>query len=317
MFDFPWREGAARVLRTFPFLLIRVAVYLGIAAAFVVAAGGGAGIGWAIGAIGGATGRAPGAFWGMVGGLALIGTILWWLREYLLFLVEAGHVAALVRDPATAPTYFGQVGHALSIVQQRFREVRTLHAAEQLVRGTTASLVETANIPATLLGTRVSLPPAPTSAILRSALRFMNDVVLSRPLRTASKNPWPELRDALALLAENQTALFSKAAILAILATGVVLVFFILALIPASGLAASFPGAPRAGTILLAGVFAWSFKQAVINPFLVAIMIDEFSRTTRGQSADPRVQETLALASPQYREIEARAAARKTPARHA
>ena len=312
MLDFPWREGVARVLRTLPFLLVRIAAYFGIAAAFVVAAGGGAGIGWALGAIGGPAGRAPGAFWGTVGGLAFIGIIVWWLREYLLFLVEAGHVAAMVRNPATAPAHFGQIGHALSIVQQRFREVRSLLAAEQLVRGTVSLLVDKADILTALVGPSVSLPPGPANAVLRSALRFMNEVILAWPLRAASRDPWPELRDALILLAQNQNALLRKATILAALAYGIVSIVFVLALIPASALAASFAGAPGAGTLLLAAVFAWSTKRALIDPFLIALMIEEVSRATRGQSPEPEWDTMLTAASPQFREIKVRAAPRNT-----
>lgn len=318
MLDFPWSEGAARVLRTVPFLVIRIAVYCGIAAAFVVAAGGGAGIGWATGAIGGPTGRVPGAFWGMIGGLAFIGAILWWLREYLLFLVKAGHVAAMVRDPSTAPARFGQIGHALSIVQQRFREMRSLLAADQLIRGTIATLIEKADMPATLRFPGLPSSSGPANLILRHALRFMNEVVLARSLRAASKNPWPELRDALILFAQNRTALLRRATILAALGYAITFAIFIVALMPASALAASFPGVPGAATLLLAMVFAWSVKQAVIEPFLIALMIEAVSRTTRGQSPDADWDTTLTEASPQFREIKARAVPRGThPPRYA
>src|SRR5688572_22778223 len=96
MWDFSIGTSLSLVLRTYPFMLIRAAVYFGIAAAFVVAAGGGAGIGWATGALAGITGRAPGAFWGAIAGMAVVGLMLWWLREYVLFLVRAGHLAAMV-----------------------------------------------------------------------------------------------------------------------------------------------------------------------------------------------------------------------------
>jgi len=316
MLDFAWSEGAARVLRTLPFLAIRVAVYFGIAAAFVVAAGGGAGIGWAIGAIGGLAGRAPGAFWGTVGGLAFIGFILWWLREYLLFLVEAAHVAAMVRDPASAPSRFGQIGHSLSIVQQRFREMRSLLAAQQLMHGTIGTLIDKADLPASLIGPGLPLPSAPANAILRHALRFMSEVVLARALRSAAKNPWPELRDALVLLAQNQTVLLRKATILAAIAYGLSFFVFLLALMPAAALSASFPGTLGAATLLLAIVFTWTFKQALIEPLMIAQMIEEVSRATRGQSPDTEWDTTLTKVSPQFREIKARAAPRATRPPH-
>ena len=313
MGDFPIGTGAALVLRTFPFLLIRAAVYFGIAAAFVVSAGGGAGIGWAIGAVGGPAGRAPGAFWGALGGLAFVGVMLWWLREYLLYLVKAGHVAAMVRNARIAPAGFGQIGHALSIVQGRFRAAGILSSAEQLVQGAIGTLIEKADMPASVLPAGLRLPPAPANTILKAALRFLGEVVLARPLGTASKNPWPETRDALILLAQNQSVLLRRATLLSAAAYGVTFVVFIVALIPASAFAAAFPGGPGAITILLAMIFAWSVKQALIEPFLIAMMIVEVSRATAGQSPDPDWDAYLTQESEHFREIKARALPR--PAR--
>jgi hypothetical protein len=73
MWDFSIQTSARLVLRTLPFMLLRVATYFGIAAAFVVAGGGGAGIGWGVGALAGPSGRLPAAFWGTVAGVACSG----------------------------------------------------------------------------------------------------------------------------------------------------------------------------------------------------------------------------------------------------
>src|SRR5262245_39731178 len=143
MWDVSLGKAASLVLRTYPFMLIRTAVYFGISAAVVVAAGGGAGIGWALGAVGGPGGRMPGAFWGALAGFAFIVLMLWWLREYILFLVRAGHVAAflLVMEEGESVAAQGQVGQALALVQQRFRQADTLLAVERRVQGSIASLV--------------------------------------------------------------------------------------------------------------------------------------------------------------------------------
>lgn len=318
MWDFPIGTGATLVLRTFPFLLIRAAIYFGIAAAFVVSARGGAGIGWTMGALGGLAGRAPGAFWGAIGGLAFVGVILWWLREFLLYLVKAAHIAAMVRNAKAAPAGFGQVGHALSIVQSRFREAGILLAAEQLVQGTIGTLIEKADVPTFFLPAGLRLPSAPANAILKATLHFLGEVVFARPLGAASKNSWPETRDALTLLAQNQIVLLRQATLIAAAAYGLGFVVFIIALIPASALADAFPGGPGAITILFALIFAWSFKQALIEPFQIALMIEEVSRVTKGQSPDPDWDAHLTEVSADFREIKARAVPRGTrPSRNA
>jgi hypothetical protein len=118
--------AGALIVRTFPFMLLRAAVYFGIAAAFVVTAGGGAGLGWAIGALAGGAGRAPGVFWGAVGGIALVAFMLWWLREYLLYLVEASHAAAmaLATSPENPRSAQRSIPRAMTALQRRVRDAR-------------------------------------------------------------------------------------------------------------------------------------------------------------------------------------------------
>jgi hypothetical protein len=203
MGDFSIGASLALVLRTWPFLLVRAAVYFGIAAAFAVAAGGGAGIGWAIGALGGPAGRVPGAFWGAMAGIAAVALMLRWLREYLLYLVRAGHVAAmmLVLDGERPPAALGLIGQSVALVQRRFRDMATLVAIERLVRGALGHLIALADPAARLLPAGATLSTAPLNSILRRALGCLPDMVLARPLRAAAGNPWRETRDGLLHLA--------------------------------------------------------------------------------------------------------------------
>ena len=168
-------------------------------------------------------------------------------------------------------------------------------------------------MPASFLPAGLRPPPATANAVLKAALRFLSEVVLARPLRLASKNPWPETRDALILLAQNHPVLLRQATLAAAAAYGLTFVVFIVALIPASALADAFPGGPGEITILLAMIFAWSFKQALIEPFLIALMIVEVSRATAGQNPDPDWDAYLTESSEHFREIKARASPR--PAR--
>ena len=51
MWDFSVTGALGLMARTLPFLIFRMLVYFGIAAAYVIATGGGAGIGWLVGAL--------------------------------------------------------------------------------------------------------------------------------------------------------------------------------------------------------------------------------------------------------------------------
>ncbi|MEX0590825.1 MAG: hypothetical protein WD207_07035 [Xanthobacteraceae bacterium] len=318
MWDFSIGTSFALVLRTLPFMLLRAATYFGIAAAFVVAGGGGAGIGWGIGALAGRSGHLPGAFWGTVAGFACVALMLWWLREYFLYLVKAGHVAAMVfvldrRNPLAGQ---GQVGHAVSIVQQRFRQIGVLFAIERLVHGTLATLIGILDLSASLLPAGISVPPAPVNAVLRVALNFLTEVVLARPLRATTNNPWVETRDALILFAQNHAVLMRNAMLLAAFSYCAAFVAFLIALVPAARLAYTFAGGSALIALLLALIFAWCFKQALIDPYVIASMLQVYFRAADGQIPDPAWDAKLTEMSEEFREIRARAfPAQRSPRR--
>jgi hypothetical protein len=309
MWDFSTSRSVTLVLRTYPFVLIRMAVYFGISAAVVVAAGGGAGIGWAIGAIGGTSGRAPGAFWGAIAAVALVALMLWWLREYMLFLLRAGHIAAmlLAADKIPAPAAQGIVGQALALVQQRFREIRTLQSIERCVRGSLAALVAILDPAAKILPREAQSLTAPINATLGATLGFLTDVVLGKVLSTRKGNAWSEARDGVLLLAQTHQVTMKNALQLAALSWCATLVIFVLALAPAFSFADAHPSGTGPLALLFAGVFAWSCKQALIEPFVIASMLQVSFATNAVQRPDPGWDASLTEASEQFRELRAHA----------
>ena len=105
------------MVRTMPFLLLRLAVYAGIALAYVLASAVGAGIGYGIGAASGSS--AGGALLGALFGFIVVGAIMFWARAYLLYLVKAGHIAVLVEliDGRSLPAGKGQVEHGKDVIK--------------------------------------------------------------------------------------------------------------------------------------------------------------------------------------------------------
>ena len=310
MWDVSIAAAGALILRTFPFMLLRAVVYFGIAAAFVVSAGGGAGIGWGIGALAGTQGRIPGSFWGAIGGLAFVGFMLWWLREYLLYLVEASHAAAmaLALDRTQPPPGQGRIPASMTALQRRFREVGVLNSAERLVQGAIGRLIAEVNPLASTLPAGVSVPRKLSDAVLRNTLGFVGRVILVRAVQGTAKEPWPPLQASLVLLAQNHSLLMRNAVLLAAGAFGVSLAVFIVALIPAAALAQAYPGGSALIAALLALIFAWAVKQALIEPMLVAAFLELYARVVDGQNPEPDWDAKLVETSEHFREIKARAA---------
>ena len=76
MWDFSISSALGLMARTFPFLVFRMFIYFGIALAYVVLTGGGAGLGWLVGAAGDEDFRATSTFFGGVIGFGLTAGIL-------------------------------------------------------------------------------------------------------------------------------------------------------------------------------------------------------------------------------------------------
>jgi len=114
MWDFSMGTSLGLMRKTAPFLLFRIAVYFGIAAAYVLVTGTGAGIGYGIGGFGADDFQANATMWGGIIGFGVTAGLLYLMREYLLYVVKAGHIAVMVEilDGRALPDNQGQVAYA-------------------------------------------------------------------------------------------------------------------------------------------------------------------------------------------------------------
>jgi hypothetical protein len=310
--DIPLHASGVLVARTYPFLALRMAVYFGIAAAFTVAAGGGASLGWAVGAIAGVSGRVPGAFWGAIAGIAVVALMLHWLREYLLFLVKAGHLGAIVRmlDRRPGADGIGQLGPAIDAVQRGFRGIDELLAIDRLVGGALNDFA--AQKSARTLGwTDARLPPSLIGIARRVAFACMREIVLASILRAPGRNAWREARDALVLFAQNHLLLLKPALVLAAATYCAAFLAFLIALLPARALAQNLPGDPVVIALILAIIYAWCFRQALLVPLASAALLLIYIRATADQSPDAEWESKLAGTSPHFRELTTRGGTRR------
>ena len=114
MWDFSIAKALGLLIRTAPFLIFRALVYFGIAVAMVVVTGAGAGTGYGIGLVGDEEFRATSTVWGGIAGFGLTAGVVFFLRDYLLYMVKAGHIAVLVELLDNRPIPGGQAQIAYS-----------------------------------------------------------------------------------------------------------------------------------------------------------------------------------------------------------
>jgi hypothetical protein len=315
MWDFSVARSFAVLGRTGPFVLLRLAVFFGITFAYVFAAGTGAGFAYGLGRAFAADPEAA-ALLGALFGVAVVSVALYWLREYVLYLVKAAHVAVMVAflDGRRIPPDQSQLAYGRGAVEARFAETNLLFVFDQLIKGVIATVSRlvwsvAGMVPLPGLRGLVSL----LRAVLRAALGYVDEIILARDIRIGSDNPWATAQDGLVLYAQNHRVLLKNAVWLALMMYGLALVIFLLVLGPAIAFVWIFPGAWAGFGVGLAVLLAWSIKAAILEPFAIASLMQVYFAATEGQTPDPVWRARLEEVSAKFRALGERADAGREP----
>ncbi len=310
MWDFSISRALGIMLRTAPFVLFRIAVYFGIAVALIVVTGTGAGVGYGIGWFGDEEFRAGSTFWGGTLGFGLTAGVIFFFRDYILYIVKAGHIAVMVEllDGRPIPGGKGQIAYAGEVVKARFGQASALFALDQLIKGVI-------NVITGLLEGLMSILPIPgldrlmgvLRAYLRLAVGLVDEVILAHAIRTRSENAWEAAHDGLVLYAQNARPMLINAAWLTLFTWVLAVLVFLVMLAPAATVVWLLPGDSSAGMFVFAVVFAWAVKAALIEPFAVACMLQVFFKVTEGEEPLPEWKGRLTQASDKFRQLGERA----------
>ena len=309
MKDFSCRAVLGLLVRTAPFLVFRFLIYLGITIAFVLVTGIGAGIGYGIGRI--ADNAPAGGMWGGLIGFALAAGALYFVREYLLYIVKAGHIAVLVQlsEGHTIPGGKGQITYARERVQKQFATSSLLFGLDQLIKGILRAFNRTflsiaSILPLPGLGGAVKF----LNTIFTLSLTYLDEVILAHLMKTRPENPWAAGRTGLILYAQNYKTFLKNAVWLAIFMWILTFIVFLVVLGPAAAVVGVFPGSAGPLTLIMAILVAWGVKQAVIEPFGMTALMLVFFKVTEGQTANPEWETRLEGVSTKFSEMKEKAA---------
>jgi len=306
--DFSFGDVLKLLGKTAPFLVFRFLIYFAITLGFMLITGVGAGIGYGIGHI--AKDAAAGGMWGGLVGFGVAGAVMYFIREYLLYIVKAGHIAVLVElaDGKTIPGGKGQIAYARERVQERFATSSILFGLDQLIKG----ILRTFN---RVFFSIASILPIPgltgvvkfLNTIINLSLTYLDEVILAYLMKTRSENPWASSRTAIILYAQNYTKFLKNAVWLAVFIWVLTFVVFIVVLAPAALLVGLLPGAAGPLTLVVALVLAWGVKQAVIEPVGMTALMQVFFKVTEGQVPNPEWEAKLEKVSSKFKTLAAKA----------
>lgn len=306
MWDFNISTSLGLMRKTAPFLIFRIMVYFGIAVAYVLVTGTGAGIGYGVGGFGDEDFRIASTTWGGLIGFGVTAGAIYLLREYLLYVVKAGHIAVMVEalDGRELPGGQGQIAYAKTIITQRFGEASVLFGIDQLIKGVVKAITG-------LVQGLMSLLPIPglsnimavVRAYLKLAVGLIDEVILAHGIRTRSENPYASAKEALILYGQNAKPMMINAAWLTLFTWSLSIFVFLIMLAPAAAVVYVMPGAWSAGGVVFALLFAWAVKVAVIEPFAIACLLQAFFKVTDGQMPNPEWETKIDNASTKFQTL--------------
>ncbi len=300
MVDFKFGQVMSTLWKTKEFVLFRFLIYMGITLAYIVGTGTGGGIGYLIGSVG--DGKEGGLFYGMVGGFTLVSGVLYYAREYLLYLVKAGHIAVIVKhlDGEPMPEGKGQIKYAQEIVKERFKESSVLFGVDQLIKGVLKAFNRI------FAGVMSFIPMMPQilvsfiNGVITRSLEFVDEIILAYYIKNNSDNPWEDARKALVLYAQNYKTFLKNALFLTVITWVMSLLVLIVVFAPLAGLLSLIGYDGNVWVVVLAIVTAWGIKSALIDPIAMTAMMQVFFKVTEGQEPNPEWEAKLERGSKKF-----------------
>jgi len=299
-------EAIGLLLKTLPFLGVRLGAYalLGLALGlyFAVAAG----VAWLLGQL-----------------LAPLGVIIFlvaiagawglarWAMRYFFYLLKAAHTAVLTELIVHGRTPEGsQLDYGRRQVMQRFRDTSVMFAVDQTVDG----VVRAFNRQFASVANLLPIPGlnslmAVLEKVTAFATTFIDEAVLSRAYYQREANVWQVAQDGIILYAQAWKPILLNAVALTAIQYLAVVVFLMILAVPAVLVGAAV-GAPSfkafLGVCVVLGALV--LKLALGDALSLAATLIAYHRSTEGMEPDPDWQERLAQVSEKFRQLSDRAA---------
>ncbi|MEN6441766.1 MAG: hypothetical protein ABFD97_24655 [Syntrophobacter sp.] len=301
--NFHFREAFSILLKTTPYLLIRIAIYgvLGVAMALYI------GLLLLIGKIFGGGGAVI-----FLIGLGVLYGLLRLAKHYALYLVNAGHIAVIteIMDKGSLPEGTNQFQYGKELVIRMFKEVSVLFVVDSLVDGIIRAVNRT-------VATVTDLLPLPgmdgltkiVNSVVNFSLTYIDETILSYNLARKDENVWESAKRGVILYAQNWKPILITAAGCAAANVGIFVVLFLVLLIPFGFFAAMTHNETlKFFWIAFALTLAYGIRLAVFKPFFQISVMLTFHSEIKGQVPNPEWENRLEAASDKFGELREKAA---------
>ncbi len=282
--------------RTLPFVLLRLVVY-GLAVILSVL--------WFFGILvlfaNWTDLRIPGPPWlaWVFGGLTY-SVLAKLVRNYILYLLKAAHIAVITRllVSGSLPEGTNQLSYGKDLVFRHFLRISILFGVDRLVNVVLKAFNRSVFKLLSFVPAKGSLSSV-VQRVLDYSAGFVDEAILSYSLLYPQANPWSTARDGLVLYVQNWRVILGSGLVLALMSY--VLVGVVAAPLALAALAFGGPMMQAGiGAALALGFFA---KFALMDPFALTAVIVNFHEAIAGQEVSREMERKLGDVSDRFREF--------------
>ena len=236
------------------------------------------------------------------------------LREYVLYLLKAGHVAVITEiiERGGLPEGATQTQWGREQVTRYFKEVSVLALIDQLVKG----IIRVLN--RTLFKVMTILPIPGLEGVAKIAQRvvdfsltYIDESILAYTFKTQNENVYDAAKTGIVLYCQAWKGLLKNAVVLTVLSYVFVVVCTAVFLIPFGVIALMLPetwGFAKFGLFVLALFMGFSLKWILFDPIACTATILTFLAETENMSPDPEWEAKIEAVSGKFSELKQKAA---------
>jgi len=235
------------------------------------------------------------------------------LREYVLYLLKAGHIA-LVTEIVTQghlPAGINQTQWAKERVMHYFKEISVLALIDQLVKGVTQTLNRTLFDVMTFL----PIPGLEGAAkivqrIVDFSLTYIDESIIAYTFKTGNENVFDAAKTAIVLYCQSWKGLLKNAVALTVLSYAFVAVTALIFLIPLGAVALMLPDSWSMAKFLLfvLALFAgFSAKWILFDPIACTATLLTFLSESEALTPDPEWEARIESVSAKFCELKKKA----------
>lgn len=240
------------------------------------------------------------------------------LREYVLYLLRAGHVAVITEiiERGKLPEGVSQTQWGSTKVKAFFKEISVLSLIDQMIKG----IIRVVN--RTLLKV-INILPIPgmdkaakaVEKVVDFSLTYIDESILAYTFKTQNENVYDAAKSGIILYCQAWKGLLKNAVALTVFCYVSTILCALIFLIPLGAIAWALPetwGFAKFGLFLLALFMGFSLKWILFDPIACTATILTFLRETENMVPDPEWEQRIESVSDKFRELKQKAATRMT-----